>query len=295
LRAPDAVSILPRVLSTRQKIALARLCSRPLVGARRTFGLPAQVRARRGGLRWRLDLDEGIDFSIWLLGAFERSVARAMRRLVRPGDTVLDIGANVGAHTLPLARMVGPEGRVVAYEPTDWAFAKLCANVAENPALAARIATRQAFLLGGDEKAPPPAVCSSWPLSPSADVHPKLGGRPKATSGAQAGSLDTLLGREAIERVDFVKVDVDGYEGQVLRGAGATLRRHRPTMLIELAPYLLAERGDGVGAVLDLLGDAGYRLFALDRAAPLGGDEVRRLLDGAEAKNFVARATAEAR
>ena len=278
------------MLHTRQKIALARLCSLPIVRARRALGLSAEVRVRRGGFRWRLDLEEGIDFSIWLLGGFERRVARAMRRLVRPGATVLDIGANVGAHTLTLARLAGPGGRVIAVEPTDWAFAKLTNNVALNPVLEPRIALRQAFLLGGDQDALPPTVCSSWPLSASADVHPQLGGQPKATSAAQAASLDTLLAREGVDRVDFVKLDVDGYEGQVLRGAGRMLKKLRPTMLVELAPYLLVERGESVDAVLRLLTEAGYALSTLTSDAPLGADDIRRLLAGAEATNFVARA-----
>ena len=278
------------VLETRDKIALARLFSRPLVSARRAFGLGAVVRVRRGGVNWHLDLDEGIDFSIWLLGAFERSVARAFRRFVRPGMTVLDVGANVGAHTLPLARLVGASGRVVAIEPTDWAFAKLCANVAENPSLAPRVSSIQALLLGRDDDAAPDSICSSWPLAPAADLHPKLRGRSMAVSGAQATSLDTLLSRAGVERVDFVKVDVDGYEGQVLRGARETLRRHRPALLIELAPYLLSEHGDSLDAVLALLDEAGYALHSLRSDVALGAAEVRRQLEGAEAVNFLARA-----
>jgi FkbM family methyltransferase len=278
------------VLETRDKIALARLCSRPLVGARRVLGLGPDVRARRGGVRWRLDLDEGIDFSIWLLGAFERPVARAFRRAVRPGDTVIDVGANVGAHTLPLARLVGPTGRVVAIEPTDWAFAKLQANVAENPDLLPRVTAIQALLLAADGDAPPPSVCSSWPLTAPSDVHPQLGGRPMALQGAQAASLDTLLARAGVLRVDFVKIDVDGHEAQVLRGARETLHKHRPALLIEVAPYLLAEIGDSAEGVLGLLVDAGYALRSL-ADEPLSSHDVRRRLAGAEAVNFLARAT----
>ena len=61
-------------------------------------------------INWRLDLLEGID----LLGSFEPLTVRAYRGIVRPGDTVLDIGANVGAHTLPLAQLVGETCRVIA-------------------------------------------------------------------------------------------------------------------------------------------------------------------------------------
>ena len=95
------------MLTTRTKIALARLIQRPLMMARRMFGQGHETIVRRRGVRWQLDLREGIDLSIYLLRAFEPSTLKAFERLVKPGMTVLDIGANIGAHTLHLARLVG--------------------------------------------------------------------------------------------------------------------------------------------------------------------------------------------
>jgi hypothetical protein len=87
------------------------------------------VLCRRGGTRWKLDLREGIDFSILLLGVFEQSVVAAYRRLIPPGSVVIDIGANIGAHTLRLAGCVGAAGRVVAVEATRYAFERLAEQV----------------------------------------------------------------------------------------------------------------------------------------------------------------------
>lgn len=87
------------------------------------------MRVRRDGIHWDLDLSEGIDFAIFLLGGLELRTLRLYRRLVQPGDTVLDVGANIGAHALPLARLVGASGRVVAFEPTQFAFCKLQRNL----------------------------------------------------------------------------------------------------------------------------------------------------------------------
>lgn len=273
------------VLTTRQKIALARFCERPLVAMRRTVGLGPEVEVRRSGLRWRLDLREGIDFSIYVLGAFERRLANAYAGLVRPGAVVLDIGANVGAHTLPLARLVGPEGRVLAFEPTDWAFAKLSANIALNPDLAPRIACHQTFLVDADGAAPPPAVFSSWPLE-AADVHATLRGRAMATGAAAAATLDSVLLREGVRRVDFVKMDVDGHEAVVLRGARRLLGELRPTILLEIAPYLLRERGEDARAVLAPMQEAGYEFVGIDGEGRLG--DLFRLPHG-RAVNVIAR------
>src|ERR1700732_2573671 len=113
------------MLTTRQKIALARTVQRPVIAWRGLATLGPVTTVRRRRVRWTLDLREGIDFSIWLLGAFELATVRAYERIVRPGDTVLDIGANIGAHVLHLARAVGAEGKVWAIEPTDYAINKL--------------------------------------------------------------------------------------------------------------------------------------------------------------------------
>ena len=121
------------MLTTMQKIALARAVQKPVVAARSLASLGAITTVRRRRVSWTLDLREGIDFSIWLLGAFELATVRAYERLVRPGDTVLDIGANIGAHTLHLARAVGAQGKVYAIEPTDYAIGKLKANIALKP------------------------------------------------------------------------------------------------------------------------------------------------------------------
>src|SRR5713101_4640646 len=102
---------------------------RGITFARKTFGLSNQTIVTRYGVRWNLDLDEAIDFSIFLLGLFERQTVQAYQRLVWPGNIVLDIGANIGAHTFHLARLVGPNGRVFAFEPTAFAFHKLLANI----------------------------------------------------------------------------------------------------------------------------------------------------------------------
>lgn len=275
------------VLNTRRKIALARLSQRPILAMRQWLGLGLEVEVTRAGLRWRIDLREGIDYSIYLLGAFERRVARVYGRMVRSGATVLDIGANIGAHTLPLARLAGPEGRVLAFEPTDWAFAKLSANVALNPGLSSRIRCHHMFLLDTDGAPPPPAVFSSWPLQPTPDVHPTLRGRAMPTGAAAAGTLDSVLVREGVHRVDFVKMDVDGNEAAVLRGARRLLTEFRPTLLFEIAPYLLRERGEGAENMLAPMREAGYEFFGVDRSGEFDAESLR-LGDG-QALTLIAR------
>lgn len=200
------------LLSTAQKIGLAKLVSRSVLLCRKAMGKPPEAEFRRSGIRWRLDLREGIDFSIYLLGSFEPSTVRAYRAIVKPGQIVLDIGANVGAHALPLAELVGERGRVIAFEPTAFAAQKLAANAALNPGLAARISLCQVMLVADGSQPLPAAVFSSWPLVAAQAVHEKHGGRLMHTTGARAAPLDAMVAELRLSRVDFIKLDVDGHE-----------------------------------------------------------------------------------
>lgn len=262
-------------IGTRYKIALARVAQRAVMAVRRMRGAGSSTQATRRGVRWELDLDEGIDFSIWLLGVFEPSMVRQYSTLLRDGAVAIDVGANIGSHTLHLARAVGIRGRVVAVEPTDFAFAKLNRNIALNPDLEPRIAAVQAMLVERESPAVPDPVYSSWPLVGAGDKHPLHLGALKSCTGARSTSLDALVTMLRLERIDLIKIDIDGYECTMLRGAQRTLCRFRPRIVMELAPYVLEERGASLGELLELLAGAGYALGDLASAASLPLDAAR--------------------
>lgn len=283
--------------STRSKIALAGLAYRGVSLARGLVGRDDIAEVRRLGVRWRLDLSEGIDFSIYLLGAFERDTVAACRRLVEPGATVLDIGANIGAHTLPLAGLVGATGRVIAFEPTVQAFAKLSANIALNPALAPRIACHQVVLSDFDTTVAPDTIAASWPLVAANDTLDEYGGRAWSTEGARIQTLDRFCADAGLDKIDLIKMDVDGAEPAILQGAETILRRDRPVMILELAPTALERVGSGLGSYIGHLRRLGYRIHdQVDDT--LLDDDLARLaasIPKAGCLNIVARPEAVAR
>jgi FkbM family methyltransferase len=278
------------VLNTAQKIGLARIASRSILAWRKAFGQPPEAEFTRQGIRWRLDLREGIDFSIFLLGAFEPSTVRAYRALVKPGQTVLDIGANIGAHTLPLARLVGDNGRVVAFEPTAFAFRKCAANVALNPLLRPRISLQQVMLVETQSEPLPAAVFSSWPLVEGHALHEKHRGRLMDTQGARAATLDQVVDELRLSEVHFVKLDVDGHEFPVLAGGRKTLQEFRPPIALELAPYIHAEHGYTLEALLALLSETGYELRNIATLRPIAADStiLRKIIPHGESINVLA-------
>ena len=226
------------MLSVNQKMLIARLLNRTLRLARGAVGRDMNVRCRRRGIEWELDLNEGIDLSIYLLGSFEPRAVRAYQPWIPRGGVALDIGANIGAHTLQLAQFVGPGGRVLAVEPTDYAMGKLRRNLQLNPGLAARVEARQCFLTADRTASAPAEIPSSWPVT-AAHEDPRLEamGEMKAATAALAMTADDLCTQAGLDRLDFVKIDVDGNEHTVLQGFRASLERFRPDILIELAPY----------------------------------------------------------
>jgi FkbM family methyltransferase len=174
-----------------------------------------------------------------LYGEYSEGEASVFRQLAAPGMCVLDIGANIGAHTLMLAQAVGPAGTVVAAEPQRTAVQILHANLALNGIVNTRVIPC-AF---GDEigtiQIPAPD-----PLRPA----PGTVSVGQGSERVQIITIDSLR----LARCDFIKVDVEGFECQVLRGARETVGRTRPMLYVE---YDRPARSD---ELLRLLSELGY-------------------------------------
>lgn len=264
------------MLTTKTKISLAAAAQRVVSLARAAAGKDHIAEVERRKLRWRLDLREGIDFSIYLLGAFEPSTANTLDKLVKPGDVALDIGANIGAHTLGLARSVGPNGRVFAFEPADFAFEKLRCNLALNPQLEKRVTARQILLDKSNETTMKEQIYASWPLETEEPLHPKHRGRLVSTKNARVDTLDSFWEREGLDRLQLIKLDVDGYELPVLQGGLKTLTKFRPTMVMEMVPYIHAEHRNSFG--IGRTAGTGWLFFAARGhlgSAPIGCAQTR--------------------
>lgn len=257
-------------LSTAGKLEIARALRRVVgVWLAMSGGDARNARCRRHAIQWSLDLDEGVQLAMYL-GVYEGSTTSALARLARPGTIAIDIGANIGAQALPLASQVGPTGRVIAVEPADSAITRLRANCALNEDVASRMTLiHRALGAPGDRAAE--TYFASWPLAAAAGAHPVHQGAPEKST-ATASTLDGLVEELGLARVDLIKLDVDGHELPVLNGASATLDRHHPVVVFELAPYLLEERGEAPSALPQLFISHGYHLYDEHTFAALPSD-----------------------
>lgn len=279
------------MLSTKNKIILASFISRFAVFIRSALGLNNICTVQRRDINWCLDLNEGIDLSIWLFGYFERKNLREYEKIIRHGDVVIDIGANIGSHTLPLAKLVGNGGTIIAIEPTNWAYQKLIHNLTLNPTLATRVKPLHGFLLSNEQEKPAMEIYSSWPLNQNKQYLHKLHcGSPKGTEGAFIKSLDSLVIELNLSKIDLIKLDVDGHELSVLKGMINVLSKFKPLIMMELAPYVLMD-DDEFSKLIDFITLLKYRIYALDTRSPLPiiTSEIMKLIPKNGAINILAK------
>jgi FkbM family methyltransferase len=221
--------------STATKVTLARLVSTALV----RLGVRTPRQIRRHGLTFDVDIREGIDLSLFLFGSFERDILNTNKSLASRDAIFIDVGANVGALTLPVADYL-ERGHVYAVEPTDFAFAKLRKNLDLNPRISSRVTPIQSFVASETATVSELVAYSSWPVTGHDDKrqHPVHKGVPQTARCGQV-TLDGLIEAHHIEHVSLVKIDTNGHEFSVLSGATRCLEQLRPAVVFEACEYLL--------------------------------------------------------
>lgn len=247
------------MLSTKIKILIARIVQRFVCIF---YSNTKNISVLRKGITWNLDLNEGIDFSIFMFGYFERETVIALDRLINKGDTIIDIGANIGAHTLHMAQKATNNGKVYAIEPTDYAFTKLTKNLQNNPNLKKQVNLRQVLIVDDDNDMTE-EIYSSWPLNNVQDRHEVHCGIKKTIMGAKKQRLDEFIISEQIYQVDLIKLDVDGNELEVLAGGRELIKKFSPIFVMEFGPDQYEMKEDFDESV-NLLVSMGYKFFSLN-------------------------------
>jgi FkbM family methyltransferase len=217
----------------------------------------------------RVDLrDIAIGQGLYTRGYFEPHVNRLIRALPLDGKVAVDVGANIGVHTIHLSEAVGTTGRVFAFEPEPHVAELLRENCALNGS--ANVMVLQAAVGA--------ASGYGWvnrnPNGNLGDNRIRLT-RDNAGTRVEIVSLDDCLAEVGDGQVEFVKIDVQGYEMEVLRGMHATIERNPELiLLIEMDPNLLREAGHSgpaLAAELRELGFSGWE-YLNGRLIPIGDE-----------------------
>jgi len=213
-----------------------------------------RVVAFDGDLRIGVRFTDKIERSIYLYGLYEFHTTQAFLSLLRPGTTFVDGGAHVGHYTLLAAKRVGPEGRVVSFEPDPRNRERLERNVALN---GFSHVTVLPFALYDSEGEVP------FTRAPEGDTGRGAISANGAIDTVNTVRLDDVFERERIERLDVLKLDIEGAEAAALVGAAGLLERRRPAVLFEV--NRISGTDDSVTApALDVLRSHGYRLYVIE-------------------------------
>jgi len=160
-------------------------------------------------------------------------------------------------------------------KPTTYAFSKLKRNLALNPEISARVVAEQARLTRQPKLDRSFEIYSSWKVVGEERRHPKHLGIAQSTAAASVLTLDDYCNNSNLSGISFVKLDVDGFETEVLWGGAQTLRRDLPTICMELAPYALEERGSSLAELLGVMNKLGYVFLNLEGSNRLPDDPSR--------------------
>jgi FkbM family methyltransferase len=226
--------------------------------------VPLPVWLPYGG--WWLAGADMIDDAIFT-GNFEDSERRFIQGFLKPGMTVLDIGAHHGFYTMLAAKIVGPTGRVMSFEPSHRERERLSVHLRLNRILD-RVSVFPAAL--GRETAESTLYVVVGRDTGCNSLRPPAVTEPTQKVQVPVTSLDTFIAQQNVARVDFIKMDVEGGELGVLEGAEELLGKlPRPLILAELADSRTLPWGYNASAIYDSLVAKSYRWFAITREGKL--------------------------
>jgi FkbM family methyltransferase len=275
----DERGILPRVWRFMQKPLREKLRSFYARWTRLFPGVPLPVRLPFGA--WFLARSDHMSAAV-VYGGFELAESAFAGRFLRPGMTVLDIGAHHGFYTLFFSKLVGPTGKVIAFEPSPRERRALRLNVGLNRCKNVVI---QGLALGNKEGESNLYVVNRHETGCNS-LQPPAVREATSTVPVHVISLDQWLAAHHLGSVDFVKLDVEGGELSVLQGAEKLLeRRPRPVILAEVQDIRTQPWGYRAREIISFLSDKGYRWFSISADGSLAPLEVfAETFDG----NFVA-------
>lgn len=230
------------------------------------LAVPLTVRWHGGNT---VDVTLGNDNSLclYVCGSFEPNEFAFVDRMLKPGMVFVDVGANDGYYTLFAARRVGPTGRVIAVEPSSRERAHLQRNLGRNGLDNVQVV---AAALGAE------AGFVDLHLAHGVHAgHNTLGDFAHddvvraSSERVPLETLDALVTRHALSKVDMVKIDVEGAEAGVVAGARTVLSTHRPVLLMELNDRALHAQGQSADTLLNTLKtDLNYQVLSF---SPVGG------------------------
>jgi FkbM family methyltransferase len=223
------------------------------------------------GVKLRLNLEDYFE-SMMLWGRYQRGLLALLKLLLRPGMIAIDGGAHIGYISLHMGQIVGPRGKVYAFEPDPRAYARLVSGITLNHmadtvepmncALASRDGALDLFL----------SPQLGWSTAVEGSHLTNL-----TRVSVRSVSIDSMANQGYIsaEDVGFIKLDLEGFEGQALAGMKDLLLANQPFIMFEVNRLMLNARGEDPRKLVQLVCGLGFHVFVIESHMKLsGGDNV---------------------
>jgi FkbM family methyltransferase len=215
-----------------------------------------------------------LDKNIYINGPYEGDILNEFMKVIKSGDTCLDVGANIGHHSIFLAKLVGETGKVVAFEPIQ-----RLADQIKNSAKENNLENLKVIVSALGEKNYDTVIHINKYVIGSSSLLPTRYGTDVEKINIKVSKLDDIFSNLNIQKIDFIKIDVEGYEWFVLDGGRETIAAHRPKIVIEYSPeYYRQNDVTHMDKIIDFLRENNYSIYDIE-------NKNKEILDDEDFKN----------
>lgn len=187
------------------------------------------------GINLWLGGNSSIDQGIIASGRWENETTQLFTQLINQNDTVIDIGANIGYYSTLFSKLVGPKGKVIAFEPTNYYYKLLNENISVNVLNNIEVVKKGLSNISQE--------LEIYIDESSATLHQPFDFYIKEKEKISLTTLDNYIVSLNLDKIDLIKIDVDGHDQFVLDGAMKTIRRYKPLIIIEISHIHYLEAG----------------------------------------------------
>ncbi len=209
---------------------------------------------------FEIDVRSDILEFILIFHDYERDIVRLIEKYIDPEKDVIDVGANIGLHSVLFSQLINPGRKVLAIEPTPNALKYLQTNIKRNKC-DEKLIVFKGIAADSERQYELKTIEGKEEYSSLGNMnHPNINGIEKKSIKVEGNTIDNLVDTYQLNP-GFIKIDTEGAEFKVLSGAREILKENRPVILSELSENLLHEQGSSCEEVYKLLKEFNYRIF----------------------------------
>ena len=254
----NKIAKLKLLLSRNWNLPLKERLTKHLVSAGNAKKFISGITYTDRGILFNFDTRNYIEYKLFAEGYYEKEVTLLMQNYVEPGDTVMDIGANIGVHSLNLSKMVGTSGKVYAFEPIPFLREKLEENRILNRFT--NISTQPIALSDGNYSIKTAfgqnANNGTFFIENDASGETEI----KCVKG------DDWVNEQQFDSLKLIKIDVEGFEYKVLSGLKNTIQKFKPVLFFEYdTNYIIRAESTPADFNRILFEEFRYKLYVIDK------------------------------